>query len=96
MYASVRRYTSVDPSLFDEVARNPQDLEATMRQAPGFQAWYLIRTGDGMVTVTLCDDQAGAEASVRLAAGWLRDHMPTLAPQPPDIANGEVTLHLGG
>ncbi len=96
MYASVRRYTGVDPGLFDEVARKRQDLEATMRKAPGFRAWYLIRTGDGMVTVTLCDEQAGADESVRLAAGWIRDNMPQLAPNPPEVSNGEVTLQLGG
>ena len=96
MYASVRRYQGVDPSLFDEVARQREDLEATMQQAPGFRAWYLIRTADGMATVTLCNEQAGAEESVRLAAGWIGEHMPTLAPNPPEVANGEVTLHLGG
>ena len=96
MYASVRRYQGVDPGLFDEVARQREDLEATMRQAPGFRAWYLIRTADGMATVTLCDEQAGAEESVRLAAGWIREHMPAMAPNPPEVANGEVTLHLGG
>ena len=67
-----------------------------MRRAPGFRAWYLVRTGDGMMTITLCDEQAGADESVRLAAGWIRDNMPQLAPNPPEVSNGEVTLQLGG
>ena len=96
MYASVRRYAGSDPGLFDEVASRRQDLEATMRKAPGFRAWYLVRTGDGMMTITLCDEQAGADESVRLAAGWIRDNMPQLAPNPPEVSNGEVTLQLGG
>ena len=96
MYASVRRYTGIDPGLFDEAARNRQSLEATMRKAPGFRAWYLIRTGDGLTTVTLCDDQAGAEESVRLAAGWLRDTVPNMAPNPPEVSTGEVVLQIGG
>ncbi len=96
MYASVRRYAGSDPGLFDEVASQRQDLEATMRRAPGFRAWYLVRTGDGMMTITLCDEQAGADESVRLAAGWIRDNMPQLAPNPPEVSNGEVTLQLGG
>ena len=96
MYVSVRRYAGSHPGLFDEVASRRQDLEATMRQAPGFRAWYLVRTGAGMMTITLCDEQAGADESVRLAAGWIRDNMPQLAPNPPEVSNGEVTLQLGG
>ena len=96
MYASVRRYKGVDPGLFDEVERNRESLETTMRRAPGFRAWYLIRTGDGMTTVTLCDEQTGAEASVQLAAGWLRENMPTVAPNPPEVSNGEVVLQIEG
>ena len=37
MYASVRRYKGVDPGLFDEVERNRESLETTMRRAPGFR-----------------------------------------------------------
>ena len=96
MYASVRRYKGTDPGLFDEVTRKRQSLEETMRRAPGFRAWYLIRTSDGIATVTLCDEQAGAEASVQLAAGWLKENMPTAAPNPPEVSNGEVVLQLGG
>ena len=96
MYASVRRYKGVDPGLFDEVERNRESLETTMRRAPGFRAWYLIRTGDGMATVTLCDEQTGAEASVQLAAGWLKETMPNSAPNPPEVSNGEVVLQIGG
>ena len=96
MYASVRRYKSVDPGLFDEVERNRESLETTMQRAPRFRAWYLIRTGDGMTTVTLCDEQTGAEASVQLAADWLRENMPTVAPNPPAASNGEVVLQIEG
>ena len=49
-----------------------------------------------MTTVTLCDEQTGAEASVQLAAGWLRENMPTVAPNPPEVSNGEVVLQIEG
>ena len=49
-----------------------------------------------MATVTLCDKQTGAEASVQLAAGWLKENMPTVAPNPPEVSNGEVVLQIGG
>ena len=49
-----------------------------------------------MATVTLWDEQTGAEASVQLAAGWLEETMPTVAPNPPEVSNGEVVLQIGG
>src|SRR3712207_1432932 len=53
LYASVRRYPGSDPGPFAEVASRRQDPEAPMRKAPGFRAWYLVRTGDGMMTISL-------------------------------------------
>ena len=49
-----------------------------------------------MTTVTLCDEQTGAEASVQLAAGSLRENMLTVAPSPPEVSNGEVVLQISG
>jgi hypothetical protein len=96
MYASIRRYTGIAPGLFDEVARRHTEIEAVMKQVPGLAGWYLIRTAEGMTTVTLCADEAAAQESVRLAVGWVRENMPTLAANPPDIANGEVVLRVAG
>jgi hypothetical protein len=48
--------------------------------------------GEGLVTVTLADDQAGAEASADAAAAWLRenDDIVALIDGSPDATNGEV------
>jgi hypothetical protein len=54
MYASVRRYTGVDPRLFDELERHRRSLEATLGAVPGFRRtrasirnrrWMSVRLG---------------------------------------------------
>lgn len=96
MYASIRRYAAADPRLWDQIQQQRASLEAAFRQVRGFRSWYLVRTGDGLTTVTLCEDQAGAEASVRVAASWVQEHMPDLISGGPEVTNGEVALQLGG
>ena len=96
MYASIRRYTGADPRLWDQIQQQRFSLEAAFRQVPGFRSWSLVRTGGGLTTVTLCDDQAGAEESVRVAARWIQEHMPDLIAGQPEVATGEVALQLGG
>ena len=94
MYASIRRYTGADPRFWEQIQQQRSSLEAAFRQVRGFQSWYLVRTGDGLTTITLCDDQAGADESVQVAANWLRDNMPGLLAGQPEVSNGEVTLHF--
>jgi hypothetical protein len=43
-----------------------------------------------MATVSVFDDQAGAEESTRMAADWIRQNMPSLIPNPPEVLEGEV------
>jgi hypothetical protein len=96
MYASVRRYAGVDARLFDELERHRSSLEATLRGVSGFRSWYSIRTDEGLTTVTLCEDRAGADASVRAAADWVRANIPDMISGAPEVANGEVVQQIGG
>jgi hypothetical protein len=96
MYASIRRYTGVDPRLFDQLEQLRGSLEAALGRTPGFRSWFLVRTAEGVTTVTLCDDQAGAEESVRIAASWVRETIPGMISSPPQVSNGEVAQQIGG
>jgi hypothetical protein len=95
MYAVVRRYPGAS-QLFDELARRQADVEAVIRGVPGFVAYTLLRAGDGGgATVTVCEDQAGAEESTRRAAAWVRENVPAAAGSPPEVTAGEVLYHFG-
>ena len=91
MYASVRKYRVTDAA---QIARRIQeDFLARVRDVPGFAGYYVVSDGsDVLVTVTLADDQAGADASADTAAGWIRenDDVAALVDGSPDVTNGEV------
>jgi hypothetical protein len=82
--------------LFDQLQERRASLGASLGRAPGFRSWYLVRTDEGITTVTLCDDRAGAEESVRVAATWVRENVAEMVPNPPQVSNGEVALQIGG
>jgi hypothetical protein len=96
MYVSVRRYRGMAPNAVDQIIPRRQEIEPLMKGVPGFRAWYLMRTDDGMITVTVCDDRTGAEESVRVAGEYVRQNMPDLVPNRPEVANGEVAIQIGG
>ena len=96
MYTSIRRYTAPDPRFWERIQQQRAGLEVPFRRVQGFRSWYLVRTGDGLTTVTLCDDRAGAEESVRVAATWIRENLAGLITGQPEDSNGEVALRFGG
>jgi hypothetical protein len=94
MHAVVRRYSGPGGSqLFDELERNRGEVERLIRGVPGMVAYTLLRTGDGGVSVTVCQDKAGTDESVRVAADWIRQNV-TVSANPPDVLDGTVILQL--
>ena len=96
MYAAIRRY-QVDPGSVDEVTRGiNEDFLPIIKEVSGFQAYYAVDAGGGrLATVSVFDDQAGAEESSRMAADYIRQHenIASLLPNPPDVLQGEVGAH---
>jgi hypothetical protein len=65
-----------------------------IRQVPGFVAFYLVDAGSTIVVSTsIFETQAGAEESNRRAADNVRQKMPRLLPNPPQISAGEVVAN---
>ena len=52
-----------------------------------------VRSGDGGVTVTVCEDKAGTEESSRRAADWVKDNLSATA-DPPTITEGVTVLQF--
>jgi len=91
MYASVRRYTG-NPGLADKFASRSKDIETIIRTTPGFIAYYMVKTPDGAVSVTVCENQRGAEESNRIAADWIKQNMPNIVTKAPEIHAGEIVV----
>jgi hypothetical protein len=75
MYASVQKY-SVLPGSVDEWTRRVQaEFVPLLSTVSGFIAYYALEgSNDEVVTVSIFDTHAGAEASVLQAADWVTKH----------------------
>ena len=93
MYATVRSY---GPSDLVAPLRQHQDaVKSLMGTVTGFRAYYIVETSDGgAVSVTVCDDQAGAEESNAVAAGWIRENLGGVSIPAPTISAGEVAFSV--
>jgi quinol monooxygenase YgiN len=94
MHVAIRRYR-LDPTSVDEVMRQVNEgFIPLIKDADGFLAYYALNAGAGEIaTVSVFEDQAGAEQSVRMAADWVRQNLAALLPDPPEITAGEVEAH---
>ncbi len=95
MHAVVRTYSGPGAKeLVDLIEQRLAEVESLIRSVSGFQAYSLIRTGDGGVTVTVCQDKAGTDESVRLARDWIQENASDLGTSPPAVSEGPVLLQL--
>ncbi|MDX1486757.1 MAG: hypothetical protein R3268_01055 [Acidiferrobacterales bacterium] len=94
MYASIRRYEA-NPGAEAEIARRVDvGFVPIISNAPGFVAYYVVDAGNGvMTTVSIFQDQAGAEESTAMAAEWVKVNLTALVQGPPEITAGEVTVY---
>jgi hypothetical protein len=95
MHAVVRSYSgSGAKELFDLLEQRLAEVESLIRRVQGFVAYSLIRTSDGGVTVTVCQNQAGTDESIQLARDWIQQNASNLNTSPPVVAKGSALLHL--
>ncbi len=75
MYMSVRRYTTSGPTAVI-VRIVTEGFVPIIRDAPGFIAFYVVDGGNSsLASVSIFADQTGAEASNRLAAGYIAENL---------------------
>ena len=94
MHVAIRRYRT-DPASVDEIMRQVDEgFIPIIKDAEGFLAYYALNAGAGEIaTVSVFEDQAGAEESIRMAADWVRQNLAALLPDAPEITAGEVEAH---
>lgn len=95
MHAVVRNYSGAGAKqLFDVLERQKADVEATLRKAPGLLSYTLLRCGDGGMSVTVCNDKAGADESVKVAREWIMKNGSNIQASPPAVTEGSVIIQL--
>jgi hypothetical protein len=96
MYATIRRYESVDQSRTSELVKKADEtLVPRLSKLPGFSGYHLIEAGNGVISsVGFFETSAQVDESTRVASNWVREEkLETALPNPPKITTGEVVVH---
>jgi hypothetical protein len=93
MHAVIRHYKG-NVQLFDELARRTDEVEELIRGVPGFVSYSLVRTADGGFSVSVYQDQSGTQESTRRAADWIKQNVPDVAGNPPEVIEGDAILQF--
>jgi restriction endonuclease Mrr len=95
MQAVVRTYSGNGAkALFDVLEKQKADVEKQMRSVKGFVSYTLVRSGDGGLSVTVCQDKAGIDESVQRAKDWVSKNAGNTGVGAPSVSAGSVILHL--
>jgi hypothetical protein len=72
MHAVIRIYSGAGgKKLIDLLEQRKGEVEALIRPVKGFVSYSLIRAADGGASVTVCQDKAGTDESMKLAREWI-------------------------
>jgi len=93
MYAVIRRYSGV-AKLITALDSKQAEIKKLVSDSPGFIAYYAIREGEALATVTVCQDREGADESSRRTAQWVRDNLPGTRVSTPEAVGGDVFIHI--
>jgi hypothetical protein len=94
MYVVVRNYSGQGASeLFDLLGQREEDVKELIGGVPGFVKYAAFRTGDGGITVTICEDKVGTDESSNRAAGWVKENVSGTV-DPPAITEGSTVLEF--
>ena len=95
MHAVIRTYSGpAAKKLFDVLEERKRELETIIRPVKGFVSYSLLRTADGGASVTVCQDKAGTDESLRVAREWIQKNASSVSANPPAVSEGSVILHL--
>jgi predicted Fe-Mo cluster-binding NifX family protein len=93
MFAAIRYYRT-DPDSVESVVRQVKEgFVPFIRETPGFVAYFVLTPRQGeIVSVSVFEEQRGAEESNEKAEEWVRQNLSELLPSP-EFADGEVVVY---
>ncbi|HEX6583597.1 MAG TPA: hypothetical protein VF056_08320 [Thermoleophilaceae bacterium] len=99
MFATIRRYESVESGRTEELVKKADEtLVPSLCELPGFNGYFLIEAGNGiMSSIGFYDTAEHADESTRVATEWVREQkLESALPNPPKITTGEVVVQKTG
>jgi hypothetical protein len=95
MHGVIRWYSGPGArELFDLIVDRKDEVEDLIRGVPGFVSYTLIQTGDGGATVTVCQDKAGTDESVKRAREWVAANGAAIGAAAPIVTEGGAGIYF--
>ena len=95
MHTVIRSYAgSGAAALFDLLEERRSEVEELIRAVTGLISYSLVRTADGGVSVTICQDKTGTDESLELERNWIQENDSHLDVHPPTVTEGSNILQL--
>lgn len=89
MHTVVRQYSgSGAKELFDRLEEHKDEVERIIRSTTGFVSYSLVRTAEGGISVTVCQDRAGTDQSLQIARDWVLENASDVNASPPTVLEG--------
>ena len=94
MYAVIRHYhfKKENSEKIDKLVQ--ESLVPLLKKVQGFVRYYWLDTGEGEgASLSVFNDQAGADESIQVAAELVRTHLSEVLTQKPEIIEGPIKAH---
>lgn len=93
-YLALRQYQLAPGRTMEElVAAVESGFLPIVKQVSGFREYLLVGTDEGIISISVFADQAGAEESTQRAADWVKENLAGFFAGPPEVTTGSVWLH---
>jgi hypothetical protein len=89
----IRRWTHV-AALAEALQQREDEVRELLQGVPGFVAYYAMRDGDTVTTMTVCTDREGTRESTRRAREWTQRNLADAGIGSPEIIEGETFLQF--
>jgi len=93
MYIVVRTWENAS-ELADAIAQRHDEVSDLIGTVPGFVAYYGVRSGETLTTVTVTNDEEGAQESTRRAGEWVKKNLAGTAIGTPNIVEGGAFITI--
>jgi hypothetical protein len=95
MHAVIRTYSGKGAKeLIDVIEKNKPEVEKLIRGVKGFVSYSLVRTAGGGFSVSVYQDKAGTDESIKVARDWIAKNASNTGVAAPTVSEGTVILQL--
>ncbi len=95
MHAVIRSYSGKGAKeLATILEKNKAEIEKLVRAVKGFVSYSLVRTQDGGFSVSVFQDKAGCDESMKVARDFIKKNASDTDVGAPTVSEGTVILQL--